>query len=95
MAVPTTLLYDRGTTFFRTEVMRPRMPLPFVEINTADAAKLGIADGEMIVLTVDGKEMQMKARVDSRAPAGAVLVPQSLGGPVLSRAVETAIKKAG
>jgi NADH-quinone oxidoreductase subunit G len=93
VAVPTTLLYDRGTTFFRTEMMRPRMPLPFVEINSADAAKLGVKDGEMIALTVDGKETQVKARVDSRAPEGAVLVPQSLGGPVLAGAVEIAIRK--
>ncbi len=95
MAVPTTLLYDRGTTFFRSEMMRPRMPLPFVEINSADAAKLGVKDGAMVALTVDGKEMQVKARVDSRAPEGAVLVPQSLGGPVLAGAVEIAIRRAG
>ena len=95
VAVPTTLLYDRGTTIFRTEMMRPRMPLPFGEINSADAARLGVKDGDMIALNVDGKETQIKARVDGRAPAGAVLVPQSLGGPVLSRAIETAIKKAG
>ncbi|MEK9164073.1 MAG: molybdopterin-dependent oxidoreductase, partial [Chloroflexota bacterium] len=93
VAVPITLLYDRGTTFFRTEMMRPRMPLPFVEINSADAAKLGVKDGEMIALTAGGKEMQVKARVDGRAPAGAVLVPQSLGGPVLAGAVEIAIRK--
>jgi NADH-quinone oxidoreductase subunit G len=93
VAVPTTLLYDRGTTFYRSYVMHPRIPMPYVEINSADAATLGIADGETIVLSVNGTESQVQARVDGRAPAGAVLVPQSLGGPVLNQASSATVKK--
>ena len=88
-----TLLYDRGTTFVRSYVMHPRIPAPFVELNSADAQKLGIADGDMVTLNVNGKEAQMTARVDGRAPAGAVLVPQSLGGPVLNRQTAAEVKK--
>jgi NADH-quinone oxidoreductase subunit G len=95
VAVPTTLLYDRGTTFIRSDVMRPRIPKSYIEINSADAARLGIADGETVVLSVNGNDMQATARVDGRAPEGAVLVPQSLGGPALSGAGEAAIRKAG
>lgn len=95
VAVPTTLLYDRGTTFIRSDVMRPRVPKPYIEINSADAARLGIADGETILLTANGNELQATARVDGRAPEGAVLVPQSLGGPALAGATVAAVRKAG
>ncbi len=93
MAVPTTLLYDRGTTFGRSALMHPRIPPPYIELNTADAEQLGIADGEMITLAINGQETQIMARVDSRAPAGVALAPQGLGGPVLSEATSAAIKK--
>ncbi len=91
--MPTTLLYDRGTTFYRSYLMHPRIPMPYVEINSADAAKLGVTDGETILLTVNGQEAQVTARVDGRAPEGALLVPQSLGGPTLSGATATSVKK--
>src|SRR5258706_3723001 len=46
--VPTTVLFDRGATFVRSLVMHPRLPLPYVEINTADAVRLGIQDGDSV-----------------------------------------------
>jgi NADH-quinone oxidoreductase subunit G len=93
VAVPTTLLYDRGTTFYRSYVMHPRIPMPYVEINSSDAAQLGITDGETITLSINGTDAQVTARVDGRAPAGAMLVPQSLGGPVLGAATSAMVKK--
>jgi anaerobic selenocysteine-containing dehydrogenase len=93
VAVPITLLYDRGTTFVCSHLMHPRIPGPYVEINAADAARLGVADGEPVTLVADGKEMRVTARVDGRAPEGALLVPQSLGGPVLNRQTVAAVKK--
>ncbi|MBI4314474.1 MAG: molybdopterin-dependent oxidoreductase, partial [Chloroflexi bacterium] len=83
VAAPITVLYDRGTTFIRSYVMHPRIPRPYIVINPADAAALGIADGETIVLSVNGKELSAAARVDGHAPAGALLAPQSLGSPAL------------
>jgi len=95
VAVPTTLLYDRGATFVRSYVMQPRIPMPYVELNSADATKLGIADGESVVLAVNGKEMQVTARVNGRAPEGVALVPQSLGGPSLNEVAAASVKKSG
>lgn len=92
IAVPTTLLYDQGTTFARSFLMRPRVPEAFAEINSADAAKMGIKDGETITLVVDGNESRVNARVNGRAPEGVVLVPQSLGVN-LNRASGVEIKK--
>jgi len=94
IAVPVTLLYDQGTTFARSFLMRPRVPKAFVEINSADAAKLGIKDGETITLVLEGDESQVNARVAERgrAPEGVVLVPQSLGVN-LNRMTGVTIKK--
>jgi NADH-quinone oxidoreductase subunit G len=94
VAVPTRLLYDRGTTFYRSYVMHPRIPMPFVEINSADAAKLNITDGETILLAVNGSEVKAAARVDGRAPEGAVLVPQSLGMAALEKVSTATVRKA-
>ncbi len=91
--VPTTLLYDRGTTFGRSLLMHPRLPQAHVELNTADAAKLGIKDGETVTLTVDGVTSQIAARVDGRAPEGVALMPQSLGPAVLAGPIPVTISK--
>lgn len=93
VAVPTTLLYDRGTTFVRSHLMLPRTAKPCVELSSADAARLGIADGETVVLSMEGRETKVTARVDSIAPEGVALVPQSLGGPALLEASAASVKK--
>lgn len=93
VAVPTTLLYDRSATFVRSTVMHPRIPTAYVEINSADAAKLGIADGETVTLSVNGIDAQLPAHVDGRAPEGTVLVPQDLGGPSLAKVTPASVKK--
>jgi NADH-quinone oxidoreductase subunit G len=80
--VPITVLYDRGTTFVRSLVMHPRLPLPYVELNAADAAQLNVQDGDEVVISGEGLEAQVTARVDGRAPAGIALLPASLGGAV-------------
>ncbi|MBI5082153.1 MAG: NADH-quinone oxidoreductase subunit NuoG [Chloroflexi bacterium] len=92
IAVPVTLLYDHGTTFARSFLMHPRVPQAFAEINSADAAKLGIKDGETITLAMNGDEAKVMAHVNGRAPEGVVLVPQSLGVN-LNRVSGVTIKK--
>jgi NADH-quinone oxidoreductase subunit G len=77
--VPITLLYDRGTTFTRSLLMHPRVPLPYVEINSADAARLGVRDGDEVTVSVNGSSVKVAARVGGRAPEGAALMPRSLG----------------
>jgi len=77
--IPTTVLYDRGTTFTRSLLMHPRVPLPYVEINSADAARLGVRDGDEVTVSANGSSVKVAARVNGCAPEGAVLIPQSLG----------------
>lgn len=83
IAVPTTVLYDRGTTLISSSVMHSRLPEPNVQLNAADAAKLNVADGDMVALAINGHESSLVACISDYAPEGLALVPQSLGGPVL------------
>lgn len=91
--VPVSVLYDRGTTFARSLLMHPRVPLPYVEINSADAAKLGVQNGDEVKLSVNGATLSVTARVDGRAPEGAVLLPQNLGVTAPSGAAAVSVSK--
>jgi anaerobic selenocysteine-containing dehydrogenase len=59
--------------------MHPRLPLPYVELNAEDAARLGVQNGDEVVISGEGLEARVTARVDGRAPAGVALLPESLG----------------
>jgi NADH-quinone oxidoreductase subunit G len=91
--VPTTLLYDRGTTFVRSLLMHPRLPQPYVELNSADAAQLGVKDGDTVKVAVSGATAEVTARVDGRAPEGVALMPESLGPSVPTGAASAVISK--
>jgi NADH-quinone oxidoreductase subunit G len=93
--VPTTLLYDRSATFVRSLLMHPRLPEPHVELNSADAAKLNVKDGDTVTVSADGMTARVTARVAARgrAPAGVALMPASLGSSVPARATRVTISK--
>jgi predicted molibdopterin-dependent oxidoreductase YjgC len=91
--VPTTLLYDRGATFVRSELMHPRLPQPYVELNAADAAQLDVKDGDPVTIALDGMTARVTARVDGRAPEGVVLMPESLGPGVPAGPARVTITK--
>ena len=93
IALPTTRLYDRGTIFVRSDVMHPRLPGPIVELNSVDAAKLELVDGDDVDIEINGRETVLVARVGNRAPEGVILIPQSLGGPVLTCSQSVKVKK--
>ncbi len=89
-AVPTTLMYNRGTKIMRSDLLHPRLPQPYVEINASDAEGLGIADGDSVSITVGDTSAVVTANVNGKAPQGAVLVPQSLGSGVIFNGVKAA-----
>ncbi len=80
LIVPTTRLYNREETF-RPSVeglMANRTSAPYVEINSADAQKLKIADGDLVEVSVGASKVQVHAHVDGAAPQGTVLLPRHL-----------------
>ncbi len=73
-------LYDRGTLVSKSQIVQPRVPSPFVEINSQDAEQLGIADGARVRVSFDARVLELNARVDGHVPPGAVLIPNNLDG---------------
>jgi predicted molibdopterin-dependent oxidoreductase YjgC len=73
-------LCDRGILVSRTNILQPRVPAPFVELNSHDAEQLGIAEGARVRLSFDSRVIELKARVDGHVPPDAVLVPNNLEG---------------
>jgi NADH-quinone oxidoreductase subunit G len=78
VVVPIRLLYDRETLFRASEIMHPRVSAPYAALNRQDAEALGVTDGDPIQITVGELEIRVRARVDGKAPAGIVLLPQRL-----------------
>jgi len=80
LVVPTVRLYNREQTFRPSEqdLMKDRTPAAYVELNAADARKLGINDGDSVRVTVDGAAVNARAHVNGAAPKGVVLLPRHL-----------------
>ena len=89
LAVPITLLYDRGQTVLPTTLLHQRIPEPFVKIHPETAANLGITDRAQIALEIGSSTVVITANLDETIPAGVVLVPRSMGIPIHE---QTAVK---
>jgi formate dehydrogenase major subunit/formate dehydrogenase alpha subunit len=72
------LLYDRGSPFAQSEIMRQLIPEPFVEINPADAEALGIADQDAVTVSSARDSLELRARVCDDICPGCVFVPLHL-----------------
>jgi anaerobic selenocysteine-containing dehydrogenase len=53
-----------------------------VELNPADAERLGIQPGAPVQLELQGTTYSLNARLEPKVPPGVALVPRSLGVPV-------------
>ncbi|MDH5508675.1 MAG: molybdopterin-dependent oxidoreductase, partial [Anaerolineae bacterium] len=92
-AVPVTLLYDQGSMLAASEVLQPRLAKPHVVLNPQDAAKLGVEWGAQVKVKLNGVTVTAAAEFDNSLPSRVVLVPRSLGMPLLGPApVEIKVK---
>jgi NADH-quinone oxidoreductase subunit G len=86
LAVPVTLLYDRGETVLPSRLLHQRIPEAFVVLHPDEAQRLRLSSGGghfgPAVLEVFGNQYLAEVRVDDALPSGLVLVPRSLGLPV-------------
>ncbi len=73
-------LYDGGTLASRTKIVQPRVPAPYVEINSQDAEEIGIANGARVRVSFDARVIQVSARVNGHVPPGVVLMANNLDG---------------
>jgi NADH-quinone oxidoreductase subunit G len=92
--VPVRVLYDRGVLFEPSEVMHRRVPAHYVGLNSEDAARLGVSDGDPVVLVIGERELEFTARVNGQAPVGVLLLPQRLAdAPTPSAPVSGTVRK--
>jgi len=82
LAVPVSLLYDRGQTVLPSEMLHQRIPPPYVSLSPATAAGLGVLNGASVQVRLNGSSTLVTARLDDTVPEGVVLVPRSLGIPI-------------
>lgn len=80
LAVPITRLYDQGVTLQATELLKPRIPAPFVVLNTNDAERLHIPDGAPVRISPEGgSPAVVSVKLDAGVPEHVLLVPRSFG----------------
>ena len=72
----------------RAPVFQSRMPQPYVKLNPANAAKLGVNEGAMVSFSGDGQALSLPLVISAGLTAGQVGLPMGLPGiaPVLTGA---------
>lgn len=78
LIIPSTLLYNRESTFKPSTLVHPRVLQPYVELNSADAQKMGIVQGDVVEVSADETSVRVRAYVNGGAPEGSVVLPRHL-----------------
>ncbi len=91
LGVPFTKLYDLGITVRTSPLLKNRIGEPFIAMHPSTAESLGVAAGQKVGLALDGSSEDVAVRIDDAIPVGVVLVPRSMGLPILSP-VEASVK---
>jgi NADH-quinone oxidoreductase subunit G len=79
LAVPVSILYDRGQTVIPAELLHQRIPEPYIVIHPETKAVEGMPDGASVHIELAGNKYEVSARLDETVPVGVILVPRSLG----------------
>jgi len=83
--VPIRLVYDREPITYLTELLHQRIPVAHVGLNPDDAARLGVTNGDMLAVEVDGREIPAATYIDPRIAPGVATMPlrlQQHGAPL-------------
>ena len=70
----------------RSPVFQSRMPQPYIKLNPADAAKLGVNAGARIAFSYDGQTISLPLIISEGLAAGQVGLPMGMPGiaPVMA-----------
>jgi NADH-quinone oxidoreductase subunit G len=79
IAVPVTKLYDRGTTITPALRLNDRIGDPCVVLNPQTAAKIGIAQGAIALVSIADVSAAVIVKLDESIAAGVALIPRSMG----------------
>ena len=80
----------------RAPVFQSRMPQPYIKLNPADAAKLGVNAGTRVSFSYDGNMVTLPVEISEGLTAGQVGLPMGMSGiaPVLAGAHLEDLKEA-
>ena len=67
--------FHTGSMTRRSQGLERVCPRAFVEINTRDAERLGIRDGQMVRVSSRRGQIRIQALVGERCPAGVIFIP--------------------
>jgi NADH-quinone oxidoreductase subunit G len=77
LLLPTTRLYNRSHVFKPSVLVHPRVMLPYVELNEADAHKLGVQPGDVVEIAFGDETVRVRAGING-TPAGVAVLPRQL-----------------
>jgi NADH-quinone oxidoreductase subunit G len=84
LAVPVTILYDRGETISRSMLLQMHLPQAYIVLNPEDAQRLELPQGSQVEITFGARHVSAELRINENAPVGVGLVPRSLGLPLIT-----------
>jgi NADH-quinone oxidoreductase subunit G len=82
IAVPVSLLYDRGNTIVPSKLLRNRLGSPEVVLHPEDAEKIGLEMESPAKVSLNGVTTSVTTWIDNSVPKGTALIPRSLGVPI-------------
>lgn len=74
------LLHNLGPFSEKSEALMAVCPGNFVEINPGDREKLGVADGDTLLVESSCGKLKLPARANARSPQGVVFIPNYFEG---------------
>jgi NADH-quinone oxidoreductase subunit G len=83
LAVPVTILYDRGGTVLPSQmILKSRIPFTHITVHPEQAGSLNISDGQRVRFTLNGTSVEAIMHTNENIPQGVAIVPRSLGIPI-------------
>ncbi|ACO79021.1 NADH dehydrogenase subunit G [Azotobacter vinelandii CA] len=78
--VPIHHLFGSEETTARAEPIQERIPQPYVALAKAEAERLGVNEGALLGLRIEGVELRLPLRLDENLGTGLVALPAGLPG---------------
>lgn len=83
LGVPVTRLFDRARTVASSALLEGRIGEAFVAVHPSAAESFGWTAGERVTVSLDGTREEVVVKLDGSIAAGVVLVPRSMGLPIV------------
>jgi NADH-quinone oxidoreductase subunit G len=84
LAVPVTILYDRGETVSRSMLLHRHIPQAYIALHPQDAQRLNLVAGTQLQFTLDSMQVKAELHINENVPVGVGLIPRSLGISLMS-----------